>query len=117
MTSSAWPEPSGRNCVTPAALVLSLVRPPILVSTLAMNNIAEVRMKRQWKVRRQFQPATDAEWRWDRAYQHLLGWTLPSEPVSALLPSFLPPAEAEVRYEDCDLRAGIDRSSDPGSND
>ena len=84
--------------------------------TLAMKNIAEVRMKRQWKVRRQFQPTTHAERRWDQAYQHLLEWTLPNDPVSDLLASFRPPAEAEVRYEDCDLSAGIDKPSDPGSN-
>ena len=84
--------------------------------TLAMKNIAEVRMKRQWKVRRQFQPTRDAERRWDQAYQRLLGWTLPSERDSVLLPLFLPLAKAEVRCEECDLSAGIDKSSDPGSN-
>jgi hypothetical protein len=81
-----------------------------------MNDIAEVRMKQQWKVRRQFQPTKDAERRWDQAYQHLLGWTLPSEPDSVLLPSFLPSAEEEVKCEECDLSAGIDQPSDPGSN-
>ena len=97
-----------------AALVLSLVRSSILVRTLAMKNIAEVRMKRQWKVRRQFQPTTNAERRWDQAYQHLLEWT---RPVADQLASFRPPAEAEVRYEDCDLCASIDQPSDSGSND
>ena len=43
-----------------------------------MNAIVEVRMKRQWKVRRQFQLTKDAERRWDQAYQHLLEWTLPN---------------------------------------
>jgi hypothetical protein len=85
--------------------------------TLAMKNIAEVRMKRQWKVRRQFQPTTNAERRWDQAYQHLLEWTLPIDPVPDQLASFRPPAEVEVRYEDCDLSASIDQPSDPGSND
>ena len=97
-----------------AALVLSLVRPSILMRTLAMKNIAEVRMKRQWNVRRQFQPTTNAERRWDQAYQHLLEWT---RPIPDQLASFRPPAETEVRYEDCDLRASIDRPSDSGSND
>jgi hypothetical protein len=82
-----------------------------------MNDIAEVRMKRQWAIRRQFQPTTDAERRWDQAYQHLLGWSLPSDLVYALLPSSRPPAEREARYEDRDLCAGVDQSSDPGSND
>jgi len=48
-------------------------------------------MKRQWKVRRQFQPTTNAERRWDRAYQHLLEWTLPIDPVPDQLASFRPP--------------------------
>ena len=100
-----------------AALVFSLVRPSILMRTLAMKNIAEVRMKRHWKVRRQFQPTTNAERRWDLAYQHLLEWTLPIDPVPDLLASFRPPAKAEVRYEDCDLSASIDQPSDPGLND
>jgi hypothetical protein len=82
-----------------------------------MNDIAEVRMKQSWKVSRQFQPTGDAERRWDQAYQHLLGWTLPSDTLSAPLPSFLPPAKAEVRDEDCDLCAGINKPPDPGSND
>ena len=100
-----------------AALVLSLVRPSILMRTLAMKNIAEVRMKRQWNVRRQFQPTTNAERRWDQAYQHLLEWTLPIDPVPDQLASFRPPPEVEVRYEDCDLSARIDQPSNPGSND
>jgi len=88
----------------------------MFVSTLAMKDIVEVRMKRQWKVRRQFQLTKDAERRWDQAYQHLLEWTLSNKPDSVLLPSFRPLAEAEVKYEECDLSAGIDQSSDPGSN-
>lgn len=97
----------------------ALVRLPFLVSTLAMNDIAEVRMrmKRQWAIRRQFQPTMDAERRWDQAYQHLLEWTAQSDLVGAPLPSSGPPAELEARYEDRDLRAGIDQPSDPGSND
>ena len=74
-------------------------------------------MKRQWKVRRQFQPTTNVERRWDQAYQHLLEWTLPIRPVPDRLASFRPPAEVEVRYEDCDLSASIDKPSDSGSND
>ena len=65
--------------------------------TLAIKNIAEVRMKRQWNVRRQFQPATNAERRCDQAYQHLLEWTLPIDPVPDQLASFRPPPEVEVR--------------------
>ena len=100
-----------------AVLVLSPVSHLLIVSTLAMNDIAEVQMKQQWRISRQFQPTGDAELRWDQAYQHLLEWTLPSDPASAPLPSFHLPAKAEVRDEDCDLCAGIDEPSDPGSND
>ena len=89
----------------------------MLVRTFAMNHsIGEVLMKRQWRVRRQFQSTSDAERRWDQAYQHLLGWTLPSEPVSALLPPFRSPVTAEVRYEDGNLYASVDEPSDPGAN-
>ena len=87
------------------------------MSTLAMkDSIAEVRMKRQWQIRRQFQPTTDAERRWDQAYQHLLGWTISSEPVSALLPPFRSPARTEGRDEDGDLCACVDQPSDTGSD-
>ena len=74
-------------------------------------------MKRQWRVRRQFHSTTDAGRRWDQAYQHLLGWTLSSEPVSALLPPFRSPKRAEVRDEDGDLCACVDQPSDSGAND
>jgi hypothetical protein len=84
--------------------------------TVAMKNIADVRMKRLWKVRCLFQPTTKAERRWDQAYQHLLEWTLPIEPVSDQLASFRPPAELEVRGEDCDLSASVDKPSDTSSN-
>ena len=51
----------------------------MLVRTFEMNHsIGEVLMKQQWRVRRQFQSTSDAERRWDQAYQHLLGWTLAS---------------------------------------
>ena len=100
-----------------AALVLSLVRQSILMRTLAMKNIAEVRMKRQWKIRRQFQPTMNADRRWDEAYQHLLKWALKIDPVRDQVASFRRPAEEEVRYENCDLSARIDQPSDPGSND
>ena len=99
------------------ALVLFLVRPSILMRTLAMKNIAEVRMKRHWIVRRHFQSTTNAERRWDQAYQHLLEWTLPGDPVADQLPSSRPPAEAEVRCDDCNLSARINKPSDAGSND
>lgn len=80
------------NCVTCAGLARLLAKPEVLVRTFAMSHsIGEMLMKRQWRVRRQFQSTTDAERRWDQAYQHLLGWTLLREPVSALLPPFHPP--------------------------
>src|ERR1700676_376706 len=104
------------NSLTFAYAVPSLARFQILVSTLAMKDIVEVRMKRQWNVRRRFQLTKDAQRRWDQAYQHLLEWTQPSKPESVLLPSFRPPAETEVKCEECDLSAGIDQSSDPGPN-
>lgn len=99
-----------------AGVAFFLVRLSFRMGTLAMKNIAEVRMKRLWKVRRQFQPTTNAERRWDQAYQHLLEWTLPIEPGSDPLASFCPPAELEVRGEDCDLSTSVDKPSDPSSD-
>jgi hypothetical protein len=32
-------------------------------------------MKRQWQIRRQFQPTADAARRWDQAYHMLLQWS------------------------------------------
>ncbi len=34
-------------------------------------------MKRQWQIQRTLLAAADGQRRWDRAYQHLLGWTAP----------------------------------------
>ena len=67
------------------AVVFPLVRSTMVVSTYAMKDITEVRMKRQWGLRRQFQPTTDAERRWDQAYQSLLGWNTPPDLSSAPL--------------------------------
>jgi hypothetical protein len=100
-----------------AALVLSLALLPLLLRTLAMNHsIREVRMKRQWRVRRQFQPTTDAERRWDQAYQHLLSWNQSERTGFALLPPFRCPANAEVRDENSNICAGIDEPAEPGAN-
>ena len=33
-------------------------------------------MKREWKLRREFQERPDAQQRWDRAFQHLLLWVV-----------------------------------------
>jgi hypothetical protein len=74
-------------------------------------------MKRQWKLRRQFQPTTDAKRRWDQAYQHLLGWNVPPNSDSGPLPWVRLPQKAEVRNEGGDLCSCIHQPSDPGTND
>jgi hypothetical protein len=89
----------------------------MVVSTFAMSNITEVRMKRQWRLQRQFQPTTDAERRWDQAYQQILGWNVPSGLSPAPSAWFRPPLEAEVRNEGSNLRSGINQPSNPGTND
>lgn len=119
MTNSAWLASASRSY----AIYAGLVVPPLamrrtVVSTFAMNDsIVEVPMKRQWRVRRQLQSTADAERRWDRAYQHLLEWTLPSEPVSALLPPLGCPSRMEARYENGSLSARVDEPSNAGADD
>jgi hypothetical protein len=119
MTNSAWLASAGRSY----AIYAGLVVPPLamrrtVVSTFAMNDsIVEVPMKRQWRVRRQLQSTADAERRWDRTYQHLLEWTLPSEPVSALVPPLRSASRMEARYENGSLSARVDEPSNAGADD
>jgi len=44
-------------------------------------------MKRQWQIRRQFQPTVDGARRWDHTYQHLMQWSQPTEATPAPVPS------------------------------
>src|SRR3970040_507439 len=72
--------------------------------------IVEGNMKRQWRIRRTLKPDPDGQRRWDRAYQHLLRWTLLSEPEQI-------PCSAltqEVYHEHCDLCARVDPA--PGAD-
>jgi hypothetical protein len=72
-------------------------------------------MKRQWQIRRQFQPTTDGARRWDQVYQHLLPWTTPAEPSA--VPASSLTRQTEVTHEHRNLCPGVDRAADPRSND
>jgi hypothetical protein len=56
-------------------------------------------MKRQWQIRRQFQPTADGVRRWDHAYPHLLRWSQPTEPTTAPDPSMALSPPSEVTHD------------------
>jgi hypothetical protein len=58
-------------------------------------------MKRQWQIRRQFQPTVDGARRWDHAYQHLMPWSQPTEATTAPVPSTPLKTSSEVMYTYC----------------
>ena len=72
-------------------------------------------MKRQWQIRRQFQPTADGARRWDQAYQYVLQWTAPHEQPVGSTPLHRP--QTEDRYENGHLRPRVDRAADAGTND
>jgi hypothetical protein len=72
-------------------------------------------MKPHWTVHRQFQPTSDAQTRWDRAYQLLLR-VCNHEPPAALPPTApFPPVVKEVPDADRLVCPGLDfqPSADP----
>jgi len=73
-------------------------------------------MKRQWRVRRQYQSTSDAERRWDQAYQYLVDWTTPPKPYVGSTP--VPPhkPQTEDMYENGHLCPRVDRASDTGTH-
>ena len=68
-------------------------------------------MKHNWSIRRQPKAIPIAPRRWDQVYQSLLTWSqlLPSAPGS-------PPNTEEEDNESCNLRARIDSTPSPGSD-
>jgi hypothetical protein len=67
-------------------------------------------MKRQWQIRRQFQPTADGVRRWDHAYQHLLRWSQPTEPTTAPDPSIpLSPQSGSCTRTQRIIPAGVNR--------
>jgi hypothetical protein len=74
-------------------------------------------MKRQWRIRRHFQAATDGTQRWDHAYQHLLEWARQPFPGNgARLPGLQPSPAQEEDYEHGDLCPRVHRAADPSPN-
>jgi len=74
-------------------------------------------MKRQWRIRRHFQAATDGTHRWDQAYQHLLEWAQSSAPSTGVPLLASPPAPGqEEDHEHGHLCPRINRTANPSSD-
>ena len=74
-------------------------------------------MRRKWQIQRQLQPMSDAEQRWDRAYQHLLAWTRLEEPKEASELRTQAPKHEEMTSENNRyLCSGFDRAVGASAN-
>ena len=73
-------------------------------------------MKRQWQIRRQFQPTADAARRWDQAYQLLFKWSQPTEVTADPNLSTTRHPPAEVPDDKRHLCPRIDRPANAGPN-
>jgi hypothetical protein len=72
-------------------------------------------MKHRWEVRRQLNPASDGQRRWDRAYQLLLQWTTSTSGEPANKATAGSCSRQEEHHENCSLPAGFDSAPGPGS--
>ena len=68
----------------------------------------EEKMKRQWHVRRETVERSDAQGRWDRAYQSLLRWSLENEQESHEQPCAPSAYGKEEYHEGGGVRSGLD---------
>src|SRR5262245_43235117 len=75
--------------------------------------ITEASMTRQWRVCRQVKGRPDGHSRWDRAYQHLLLWSSPTQLERAATTGTSTPPLQEASNDTGSLYPGID--SPPGS--
>ena len=68
-----------------------------------------------WRIRRQPIRRSDAQTRWDQAYQHLLQWTAKRE--GARTPQVPLAPQQEVADAHCPLRPGLDQPTSPSADD
>ena len=73
-------------------------------------------MKRQWQIRRQFQPTADGARRWDQAYQYLLQWSQPTQPIAAPHSSTSLSPPLEVTHDKRNLCPRVHRPASPGAD-
>jgi hypothetical protein len=66
---------------------------------------------RAWRIQRQLIGRSDAQTRWDQAYQHLLQWTADREGAPAPLAP-----QQEVLDACCPLRPCLDQPTGPSAN-
>ena len=73
-------------------------------------------MHRQWRLRRQTQPAPDGRRRWNRVYQLLVEWAAPHErgrDATTVLASGSTPAYQEGTHAPRDVPARLDPATSP----
>jgi hypothetical protein len=73
-------------------------------------------MHRQWRLRRQTRPAPDGQRRWNQAYQLLMEWTAPDEPLGAASTapaSLSAAAHQEGDYAHRPIPSGLDPATSP----
>jgi hypothetical protein len=68
---------------------------------------------RAWRIQRQLIERSDAQTRWDQAYQHLLQWTTTNQ--EGVKPCLTPPLQ-EVPDAYCPLCPCLDQSASPSTN-
>jgi hypothetical protein len=66
---------------------------------------------RTWSIRRQTIRRSDAQIRWDQAYQHLLQWTIDREGARAPLD-----LQQEASDAHCPLRPRLDQPTSPSTD-
>jgi hypothetical protein len=69
---------------------------------------------RPWSIRRQAIGRSDAQTRWDQAYQHLLQWT--ADRAGARTPQAPLALQQEVPDARCPLRPNLDQPTSPSTN-
>jgi hypothetical protein len=65
------------------------------------------RQNRPWKIQRRTVEASDAQRRWDRAYQYLLRWGSCTLPEQWSRTATAPPDPQEVSHESCGVRPSV----------
>ena len=67
-----------------------------------------------WRIRRQTIGRSDAQTRWDQAYQHLLQWTVDREGARTQETPLAP--QQEVADACCPVRPCLDQPTSPSAN-
>ncbi len=74
-------------------------------------------MKRQWQICRTTVTTTDAQQRWDQAYQLLLRCAMPRPPGTSIVPAPAPHSAQEGGHARSDLCPRLDQPSGAAADD